>query len=384
MTVAWNFPNRIIFGVGAVEHAGVEAHRLNAKNALIVTDKNVSDAGLVDGVTRSLQLSDVAWVTFDQASHAPDEALASAIAEAARDAHADLLVAVGGGAVVDAAKAANLRAAIGDDTPLDEFEAGRHSQVSVQTQRPLIAVPTTAGSGSEVSKWIALVVEANGERRKTTVEHDCLLPTVALLDPQLSISQPQAVTKATGFSALTRSIEAYCAGQDHPMAEAIALESIELLVKNLERVLEHSSDLEARSATLKAASMAAVAAQKGVGACHAIAHSLSIATSSHEGLAHAVCLPQVLDYNRGTIPYKIAKIARMFGVRGNDIETLAFECAGAVRAFRTLLGLSEHLAGSSGLDLETVADHAVHDPAHHGNPRPCTREDLLALLRASV
>jgi alcohol dehydrogenase class IV len=212
------------------------------------------------------------------------------------------------------------------------------------------------------------------------------MPNVAILDPELTVSMPPKITAATGFDALTHCIEAYCASGDHPMADAIALSGIRLTAKALERVVSDGGDLKSRGEMMKAAMMGAVAFQKGLGACHSLAHPLSAESHLHHGLANALCLPAVLDFNRSTIPQRIAAIARILGVRANDDETLAFECAGAVRALRRKVGLPQGLA-AAGVEedaLVGLATLAMADACHQLNPRPCTEEDMLALYRASM
>jgi alcohol dehydrogenase class IV len=212
------------------------------------------------------------------------------------------------------------------------------------------------------------------------------MPNVAILDPELTVSMPQKVTAATGFDALTHCIEAYCAQGDHPMADAIALAGIKLTMKALEKAVSDGSDVKSRGAMMKAAMMGAVAFQKGLGACHSLAHPLSAESHLHHGLANALCLPAVLDFNRSTIPTRIAEIASIVGVRADDEETLAFECAGAVRALRRKVGLPQGLA-AAGVEedaLPRLAALAMADACHHQNPRACTEDDMLALYRASM
>jgi alcohol dehydrogenase class IV len=222
--------------------------------------------------------------------------------------------------------------------------------------------------------------------RKTVFFAPRLIPSVAILDPKLTVSMPPAITAATGFDALTHAIEAYCTRLDHPMADAIALEAIRLVAAKLERATADGTDLLARGGMLKAAAMGAVAFQKGLGACHSLAHPLSSENHLHHGLANALCLPAVVDFNRGAAPDKLARVASLLGVRGDDAETLAFECSGALRALRKRLHLPDGLlaVGVREDQLEHLADLAFADACHLDNPRVCTRDDLLALYRASL
>jgi alcohol dehydrogenase class IV len=221
--------------------------------------------------------------------------------------------------------------------------------------------------------------------KKTIFFAPGLIPSAAILDPQLTVSMPPAITAATGFDALTHCIEAYCTQMDHPMAGAIALEGVRLVAQHLAQAVESGHDIAARGAMLKAATFGAVAFQKGLGACHSLAHPLSAEYNTHHGLANALCLPAVLAFNRTVVTAKIAEIARQLGVRAEDEESLAFECAGAVRALREQVGLPDGL-GAAGIPedgLPRLSQLAFEDPCHLENPRPCTQEDLLQLYKAS-
>ena len=230
------------------------------------------------------------------------------------------------------------------------------------------------------------VVTIEATNTKTVIFAPSLLPDVAILDPVMTKTMPPFMTAATGMDALAHCIEAYAAIGDHPMADAIALGGIRLCRGALAVATESPDDLHARADMLKAAMMGAVAFQKGLGACHSLAHPLSTEFGLHHGLANAICLPAVLDYNRTVIPDRIAEIGRQLGVKGPDDNTLSFECAGAVRALRRSIGLPGDLRsqGIEETDLPKLAALAYKDVCHRLNPRPCTEEDLLALYKASL
>jgi 4-hydroxybutyrate dehydrogenase len=383
MTTIWSFPTRILFGEGTVAETGAEATRLGASKVLIVSDKGVTDAGLLEEVGAALAQSKIPYDVFDSVSSNPTEREVLLGADAYRQAGADAIVAVGGGSPLDTGKLIRLLAH--HDGPLARFDDAIGGDKYI-TERlpPMIALPTTAGTGSEVGRSGVVTIEET--RRKTVIFSPRLIADVAILDPALTVSMPPFTTAATGFDALTHCIEAYCAKGVHPMADAIALAGIELIAGNLERAVQNGKTLDARAAMLEAAAMGAVAFQKGLGACHSLAHPLSAELGMHHGLANALCLPAVLDFNRGAIPNKIARIARILGVRGDDEETLTFECSGAIRAVRRKVGLPEGLAAAKVDEplLPQLAGLAFADGCHQLNPRPCTVEDMLALYRASM
>ncbi|MCC6873647.1 MAG: iron-containing alcohol dehydrogenase [Sandaracinaceae bacterium] len=383
MTAVWSFPTRIVFGEGSVNEAGPEARKLGATQALVVTDAGVRGAGLADEVVRALEKAGVHCTIFDAITTNPAESEVLAATAAFKTSKSDIVVGIGGGAPMDVAKLVRLCAT--HPMPLDQYDDAIGGDAKVtEPVPPMIAVPTTAGTGSEVGR--SGVVTLASTHKKTIIFAPRLVPSVAILDPVLTVSMPARITAATGFDALTHNVEAYCAKGDHPMADAIALEGIELCARHLAAAVEDGKNLEARGAMMKAAMMGAVAFQKGLGACHALAHPLGAELGMHHGLANALCLPAVLDFNRTAITMRVARIARILGVKGNDLETLAFECAGKVRALRKQLGLPNGLAeaGVTEEQIVQLAPLAFADATHQSNPRTCTKDDMLALYRASM
>jgi 4-hydroxybutyrate dehydrogenase len=383
MTVVWNYPTRIVFGENAAAQTPQEAARLGGTRALIVTDPGVAAAGLASKIEKALRQSAIEAQIFDGVAGNPTDAHALAATEAYRRARADIVVAVGGGSAIDIGKLVRLCATNGG--PLSQYDDAKGGSAKITLPLPpMIALPTTAGTGSEVGRSGVATMRETG--KKTIFFAPTLIPNVAILDPLLTLSMPPQITAATGFDALTHCIEAFCTAMDHPMAEAIALEGVKLCAAFLLRAVRDGHDVQARAGMLKAACFGAVAFQKGLGACHSLAHPLSAEHGTHHGLANALCLPAVLDFNRSAVGGKLAQIARALGVRAVDDETLAFECAGAVRALRHQLGLPEGLraAGIPEAALPKLADLAFDDVCHQENPRPCTRDDLLRLYQSSL
>ena len=382
MSVVWSFPTQVVFGEGTVDTVGSEAKRFGATHALIVTDEGVVNAGLIAPIAESLSAAGIRCSEFSSVSSNPLESEVLSAADAYAKQGADLVIGVGGGSPLDVAKLVRLAAT--HPLPLSQYDdAANGSEKIVAPLPPMLAIPTTAGTGSEVGRSGVVTIQATG--RKTVIFSPRLLPNVAILDPVLTETLSPRTTAATGFDALSHCIEAYCAKGDHPMADAIALAGARLVVDNLERVVRDGQDRVARGEMLKASMMGAVAFQKGLGACHSLAHPLSDLQGLHHGLANALCLPAVLDFNRGVIPERIAAIGTILGARGTDVETLAFECSGALRALRKKVGLP---GGLSELDVDEealpdLAAAAIADACHALNPRDCTEEDMLALYRAS-
>ncbi len=378
MTAIWSFPTRIVFGVGEAERSGQEAKSVGMTRALIVTDPGVVSAGLCERVQKSLEAEGVPVRVFDGVDGNPTEQNVEHGQAAYKEHRADGVVCIGGGSPMDAGKLVALRARV--ERPFEELDdaidGGRHIPADLP---PIIALPTTAGTGSEVGRSGVVTLRSTG--RKTVIFAPSLLPRVAILDPEMTRSMPPRTTAATGFDALTHCIEAYLSKGDHPMADAIALAGIDLVAKHLAAVMADGSDMEARGAMMKAAMMGAVAFQKGLGACHSLAHPLSSECGLHHGLANALCLPAVVDFNEQAVPMRVLHVGLLLG---GEAEPGA--CSSALAQLRASIGLPAGLreAGVSEEQLPALADKAFEDACHRGNPRSCTRDDLLALYRAAL
>lgn len=378
MTAIWSFPTRIVFGAGVASQAGAEARSAGMERALIVTDAGVVAAGLADRVRESLEAAGVQTRPFGGVDGNPTEENIERGCAAYKEHRADGVVCIGGGSPMDAGKLIALRARV--ERPFEELDdaidGGRHIPADLP---PIIALPTTAGTGSEVGRSAVVTLRSTG--RKTVIFAPSLLPRAALLDPELTRSMPARTTAATGFDALTHCIEAYLSKGDHPMADAIALAGIDLVAKCLPAALADGADMEARGGMMKAAMMGAVAFQKGLGACHSLAHPLSSECGLHHGLANALCLPPVVDFNEEAVPDRVLHVGLLLGG-----EPVPGACSAALRELRASLGLPAGLAevGVQEEQLPALADKAFEDGCHRGNPRDCTRDELLALYRASL
>ena len=375
-TVTWSFPTTIVFGSGALATLPDHVKRLGKSRVLVVGDAGVAKAGILERVRRALEEAKIAAALFDKVDPNPVEKNVSDGVEAYRSFGADMIVSVGGGSPLDTGKLIALKTT--HDRPLAEYDdatdGGRFIDASVP---PMITIPTTAGTGSEVGRSGVVTLAATG--RKTVIFSPYLLAKVAILDPELTRSLPPRVTAATGFDALTHCIESYCSKGDHPMADAIALGGLELCAGYLERAVTHGDDLDARGAMMKAAMMGAVAFQKGLGACHSLAHPLSSEKGLHHGLANALCLPAVVEFNAGTIRPKLERILSVLDPKAKDL-------AGALRGLRARLGLPDGLGheGVTDKDIPKLADKAFEDACHRSNPRATSRDDLAALYRSSL
>ena len=376
MPVTWSFPTIVVFGSGAVSTVATHAKRVGASRALVVCDPGVVKAGIADKVKKALEEGGVQAQIFDKVDPNPVEQNVFDGVAAFKGFNADLIVAVGGGAPMDAGKLIALKTT--HERPLVDYDdATGGDQYITSNVPPIITVPTTAGTGSEVGRSGVVTLAANG--RKTVIFSPHLLARAAILDPELTRSMPARVTAATGFDALTHCLEAYCSVGDHPMADAIALGGLELVARHLVRAVSHGDDLEARGGMMKAAMMGAVAFQKGLGACHSLAHPLSSEKNLHHGLANALCLPAVVEYNQSTIPERLERIRTILDPKAKTV-------ADALRTLRAELGLPSGLRseGVSEADIPKLAAKAFEDACHTCNPRKCTQDDLAKLYQASL
>ena len=375
--VTWAFPTTIVFGPGAVRKVAESVKRQGATRALVVCDAGVVKVGIADRVRApSPTERGVAAAVFDRVDPNPVEKNVFDGVAAYRAHDAGCIVSVGGGSPLDAAKLIALK--VTHDRPLVDYDDATGGDRFIGPNvPPIVTIPTTAGTGSEVGRSGVVTLAATG--RKTVIFSPYLLAKVALLDPELTRTMPPRVTAATGFDALTHCLEAYCSLGDHPMADAIALGGLELCAGNMARAVEHGDDLGARGAMMKAATMGAVAFQKGLGACHSLAHPLSSEKGMHHGLANALCLPAVVDFNESASHGTLERVRA-------TLDPSAKTCADAVRNLRARIGLPAGL-GAEGVtegDIPKLADKAFEDACHKSNPRPVTRDDLAALYRASL
>ena len=374
--VTWSFPTTIVFGNGSINSLGDHIQRIGAKRALVVCDPGVVKAGIAERVRKVLEGAGVPVAIFDRVDPNPIEPNVVDGVAAFRSHNADVIVSVGGGSPLDVGKLIALK--VTHDRPLAEYDDAIGGDAHITSNvPPIINVPTTAGTGSEVGRSGVVTLKATG--RKTVIFSPHLMAKAAILDPELTVSMPPRVTAATGFDALTHCIEAYLSVGDHPMADGIALAGIELSAKHLPRAVEAGADLVARGAMMKAAMMGAVAFQKGLGVCHSLAHPLSSEKNLHHGLANALCLPAVCDFNNHAVPDRIERVRRIVDLTSTSLSN-------AIRALREKIGLPNGLSaeGVTKADIPKLADKAMEDACHRSNPRPCTREDMVKLYELSL
>jgi alcohol dehydrogenase len=292
----------------------------------------------------------------------------------------DGVVAFGGGSALDAGKVIAFMS--GQKRPLWDFEdvGDWWTRADPRGIAPIVAVPTTAGTGSEVGRAGVVINEAT--HQKKIIFHPQMMPGVVISDPELTVGLPAAITAATGIDAFVHCFEAFCAPGFHPLADGIALEGMRLIQSYLPRACEDGADIEARSRMLAAASMGATAFQKGLGGVHAIAHPVGAHFNTHHGLTNAVLLPYVLVHNEPAITERLPVIARTLDLRGEPSRAF-FEW---VLAFRERLHIPHTLAdiGVTLRNPDVIGHEASLDPSAGGNPRPTEAADYARIFRSAV
>ncbi|HEV2499906.1 MAG TPA: iron-containing alcohol dehydrogenase [Terriglobia bacterium] len=374
----FSFPTRVIFGAGALVELDTEIRRFEMRHPFLVTDSGVARAGHVERVKAAA--GNVALAVFEGVSPNPTEANILDGLEHYRLENCDGIIALGGGSPLDAAKV--IRLAVTHPLPLEQYDdQGDGSSRINNNLPPLIAIPTTSGTGSEVGRSAVIVLKATD--RKTVIFSPHLIPNVALDDPELTIAMPPAITAGTGLDALTHNVEAYLATGYHPMCDAIALSGTRLAVQNLAAAVHRGRDLGARSNMMMASMMGAVAFQKGLGVVHSLAHPLSSIGGLHHGTTNGVLLPYVMEFNRPTCEERIRDLALTMDldVAREPVSRAATAAIERVRELLREIGVPDRLSqlGIKRAMIPALSKKAVEDACHLSNPRPCTEADMVRL-----
>ncbi len=376
----WNYPTSIRFGAGRIEELPSVCREVGMQRPLLVTDPGLAALPIVAAAVARNQAGGVATGSFSNIRANPVGAnIEEGVAAYSAGGH-DGVIAFGGGSALDAGKVIAFMS--GQTRPLWDFEDKEDwwSRADPAGIAPVIAVPTTAGTGSEVGRAGVILDEA--QQAKRIIFHPKMMPAAVISDPELTVGLPPHITAATGMDALSHCLEAYCAPGFHPMADGIAAQGIKLIREWLPRAVEEGSDLEARGHMLVAASMGATAFQKGLGGMHALSHPIGAIYNTHHGLTNAVLMPYVLAYNRGAIEDRIARLAGFIGLG----ETSFAAFLEWVLDLRQRLGIP-HALGELGVTAEAVdrlAIMAEADPSAGGNPVPFNASAARLVLHAAI
>ena len=375
----WNYPTNVKVGAGRVSELGGLCKSLGMQAPLLITDPGIAALPMVSSVLIALNDDGLKAGIFSAIQANPTGANVDAgVAFYKANGH-DGVIAFGGGSGLDAAKAVALM--VGQDLPIWDFEdvGDNWTRVKPEGMAPVVAVPTTAGSGSEVGR--ASVITDQKNHVKKIIFHPNMLPTQVILDPELTVGLPKGVTAATGMDALSHNLEAYCSPFYHPMAAGIAIEGIRLIKEYLPKVVADGTDIEARTQMLVASSMGSTAFQKGLGGMHALAHPLGALYDKHHGMLNAILIPYVLKANRSEVEERIVSLAAYLGIEGG------FD--GFMDWILKLRDQVEIPTALSALNIDEdqadlVAKMATEDPSAGGNPVSFTQEQYYEIFINAV
>ena len=380
LTANWNYPTSIRQGPGRISELPAICRQLGLKAPLLVTDPGLAVMPMLTSAIGLCAENGLACGLYSEIASNPTAAHIAAGVAAFRGGEHDGIIAFGGGSALDAGKAIALM--VGQDRPLWDFEdvADNCTRVNVEAMVPVIAVPTTSGTGSEVGR--ASVIVDTEAQLKRIIFHPRMMPAVVILDAELTLGLPPNLTAATGMDALSHALEAYCATYYHPMAEGIALEAIRLIKNYLPRAYNDGKDLEARAQMMVASTMGATAFQRGLGGMHALAHPLGALYNSHHGLLNAILMPYVLSANRSAIELPLTRLARHLELRNPGFDSFF----AWILSLREQLGIPQTLIeiGINRDRAQEVGAMAFKDAAAAGNPISFSAERYTEIFLASV
>ena len=377
----WNYPTTVWFGEGRIKDLYIACKNLGIKKPLFVTDKDLAKTDLVKKIINDSNLKKLSLNVFSKIKGNPVGSNVDEGVKAFKEGNHDGVIAFGGGSGLDVGKAIAFMSA--QTKPIWDFEdvGDNWTKANNECIAPIIAVPTTAGTGSETGRASLITNEEN--QTKKIIFHPKFLPSIVILDPCLTINLPAKITATTGMDALAHNLEAYCASGYHPMADGIALEGINLIKKWLLVAVKEGNNLKARSNMLVAATMGSTAFQKGLGAIHSLSHPVNSVYNIHHGLSNAIFMPYVLTFNKKEIEKKIIKLSEYL-----ELKEKTFDCfLKWVLDLRKDLNIPHKLSEVANIkesEIEKLSQMALEDPSTPGNPKKLTLKDMIMLYKYSL
>ncbi|HVR66618.1 MAG TPA: iron-containing alcohol dehydrogenase [Verrucomicrobiae bacterium] len=376
----WNYPTKVKFGAGRIAELPDACKELGMKRPLIVTDPGLAALPMIKDAVAACEKAGLGVAVFSDIKSNPNGKNVEDGLKVLRAGKHDGVVAFGGGSALDAGKAIALMA--GQKRPIWDFEDVGDNWLRVDPAgvAPIIAVPTTSGTGSEVGR--VSVITKEDTHQKKLIFHPKVQPSIVIDDPALTIGLPPKITAATGMDALAHCFEAYCAPGYHPMADGIALEGMRLIKEWLPVAVRDGKNLEARSHMMAAATMGATAFQKGLGAIHSLSHPVGAVYDTHHGLTNAVVMPYVMQFNRQAIEEKMTRLAAYLGLKNPGYQAVL----DWVLALRKEIGIPHTLKDIGvGTDkLDSLSEEAFNDPSTGGNPVPAGVPEMKQMFIASI
>ena len=377
----WNYPSTIWVGQNRINDIANACKNLNIKKPLLVTDQGLAKTEIIKNTLSILKNNKLIAVLYSNVIGNPTGTNVNEGVESYKKNDCDGVIAFGGGSGLDVGKAVAFMS--GQTLPIWDFEDVGNNWAKANSDKiaPIIAVPTTAGTGSETGRASVILNEEIGVKK--IIFHPKFLPSIVILDPTLTVSLPPKLTAATGMDALAHNLEAYCAPGYHPMADGIALEGMRLINKWLLETVKNGSNLEARMNMLTAASMGSTAFQKGLGAIHSLSHPVNALNNIHHGLSNAIFMPYVLTFNKEVIEDKIIKICNYL-----ELEDRSFDgFINWVLELRKKLDMPHKLSEviqEKDLQLDRLSKMALDDPSTSTNPKKMSVENMKELYEHSM
>lgn len=379
LTANWSYPTAIKFGAGRIRELPEACATAGMKKPLLVTDKGLASLPVTTGALDVMEAAGLGRGLFSDVDPNPNEANLHDGVRAYKDGGHDGVIAFGGGSGLDLGKLVALMA--GQNLSVWELEdvGDWWTRADAEAIAPIIAVPTTAGTGSEVGR--AGVLTNTQTEMKKIIFHPKLLPAVVICDPELTIGMPNFITAGTGMDAFAHCLEAYSSPHYHPMSQGIALEGMRLVKENLLIAYNDGENLEARSHMMSAAAMGATAFQKGLGAIHSLSHPIGAVFHTHHGTTNAVVMQPVLNFNRSAIETRIERVAAYLEIDGGFDGFYAY-----VGELNKALNIPANLTdlGVKNPDLDRLTVMALEDPSCGGNPVEMTAQNTRALFEACL
>lgn len=377
LTANWSYPTAIRFGAGRIAELVDACTAAGITNPLLVTDKGLAALPITAQALDLLDAGGLGRAVFSDVDPNPTEQNVSAGVQAYQQGGHDGVVAFGGGSGLDLGKAVAFMA--GQSRPLWDFEdvGDWWARADAAAIAPVVAVPTTAGTGSEVGR--ASVITNSETHEKKIIFHPKMLPVIVICDPELTVGMPPAITAGTGMDAFAHCLEAYCSPHYHPMSQGIALEGMKLVKDNLIKAFEDGENIQARGNMMSAAAMGATAFQKGLGAIHALSHPIGAVHHTHHGTTNAVVMQPVLMFNKSRVRKPLARAANYLSIAGGFDGFYAF-----VGELNATLGMPANLSelGVTDPNIDALVSAALNDPSCGGNPIAMTRANTTKLLES--
>ena len=371
----WSYPTQIKFGAGRIREISEASKQANIKKPLLITDKGLSNLPITSRTLQLMKEAGLGEAIFSNVDPNPNEKNLDSGIAAFKEGNHDGVIAFGGGSGLDLGKLVAFM--VGQDRSVWDFEdvSDWWTRAKPDAIFPIVAVPTTAGTGSEVGRASVLTNSSTAEKK--IIFHPQILPKVVICDPELTVEMPKSITAGTGLDAFAHCVEAFSSPHYHPMSQGIAVEGMRLVIENLEKVYLDGSDVEARANMMSAALMGATAFQKGLGAIHALSHPIGAMHHTHHGTTNAVCMPAVLRLNELKIQQRFDSVSGYLGIKNGFSGFKTF-----VDQFNASLNIPSKLGdlGVESPDLEKLVTGALSDPSCGGNPVELNETNVRALF----